>query len=66
MPRTGQRSRFACSKCGEPTTHVYKKNDAGTLEWVCLCCESEKSRTPEELAKIKATRKGWKSEHWPE
>jgi hypothetical protein len=60
MPKAGAKQRFHCPLCGEPTTHVFKQVGEADPDWVCLCCESAKLRSPAELEKIKKTRKGWK------
>jgi len=61
VPSVGARERTFCRECGEPTTHVFKKNDQGETGWACAMCESAKYRTPEEIARIKTKRKGWKT-----
>jgi len=54
MEKQSKRKIFLCNKCGEPTTHQYNNNS-----WECLCCESAKTRTKEQLREIKKHRKGW-------
>ena len=59
-PKTGQKKVSWCKKCGEPTTHKFQIDGKVKKEvWVCLCCESDKSRTKKEVRMIKKTRKGW-------
>lgn len=54
----GKRVRAYCNNCGEPTTHECRVVD-GEETYVCLCCESGKSRSKEEIERIKKQRKGW-------
>jgi len=53
-----KRVKMYCDACGEPTTHERRLVD-GNEQYVCLMCEAGKSRTKEEVEKIRQTRKGW-------
>lgn len=55
------RMRLFCKACGEPTTHQKQKID-GKDVWVCQMCQVSKAKTPEELEKLKQSRKGWKTD----
>lgn len=56
MPK---RVRSMCPVCGEPTTHQFRMIN-GKAVYVCLMCEAGKSRSTEELERIKKNRKGWR------
>jgi len=59
-PKVGSKKIFFCKKCKEPTTHKLNIDGKTGIEtWACFCCESQKYRTPKEIKKIKANRKGW-------
>lgn len=51
--------RSMCLVCGEPTTHQLRMIN-GKAVYVCLMCEAGKSRSIEELERIKKNRKGWR------
>lgn len=53
-----KRTKIFCNACGEPTTHERRTVD-GKVQYVCLMCEAGKSRSEEEVKRIKQTRKGW-------
>ena len=46
--------RQHCPECGQTTTQVRAKDDD---LWKCLCCESGKQRSPEEVAALKENAK---------
>lgn len=53
-----KRIKIFCNACGEPTTHEHRIID-GKEEYRCLMCEAGKSRSEEEVKRIKKTRRGW-------
>ncbi len=60
-PRIGAKARRSCPVCGEPTTFKYGRlNPDEDPRWLCSMHDLN-PRSPEELARIKANRKGWSS-----
>lgn len=53
-----KRVKMYCDACGEPTTHERRIVD-GKEQYMCLMCEAGKSRTKEDVERIRQTRKGW-------
>jgi len=53
-----KRVQAYCDACGETTTHERQMVD-GKERYVCLMCKAGKSRTKEDIEKIRQTRKGW-------
>ena len=45
-----QKKQEYCNKCNQITTQIKKTKE----EWVCLCCESAKFRSPSANKVIKA------------
>lgn len=63
MLKRGKRQVMPCIKCKQSTTHEYRQNKFdGSGVWECLCCESAKYRTKEQIVEIKKTRKKWAKE----
>ena len=59
-PPVGTKIKSWCAKCKEPTTQRMDKNpETGKQNWTCLCCESAKYRSADELNKLKSTLRGW-------
>jgi hypothetical protein len=58
-PRIGAKVRAMCTECGEATTHKFGRLEEGDEpRWLCFMHDLN-PRSPEELARIKADRKGW-------
>ncbi|MFC2016883.1 hypothetical protein ACFLUD_00535 [Chloroflexota bacterium] len=53
-----KRVKSPCSVGGEPTTHELRLINGKDI-YVCLMCEAGKSRSKEELERIKKNRRGW-------
>ena len=59
-PRRPKKRITRCPKCGEPTTHRLDVDpETGEEKWTCLCCESAKYRSKEQIRQIRKVRKGW-------
>lgn len=60
-PRVGTKARRMCLSCGEPTTHKFGRLNGGEeARWLCFMHDLN-PRSPQELARIRAKRKGWSS-----
>jgi hypothetical protein len=54
QPKLGVKLKQWCEKCNQPTTQRFDVSESTkTNEWICLCCESAKFRTGQELKELK-------------
>lgn len=51
-----KRVKLYCDACGEPMTHERRVID-NKEQYVCLMCEAGKSRTKEDVERIRANQK---------